>query len=280
MSVFKIIKLFLPPLLLDLILRLRNSESGWSGNYNSWRDAEKECSGYDDDKICDKVFKSALKVKNGKAKYERDSVVFDKVEYSWPLLSFLLYINKLEKKLIIADYGGSFGTSFFQNIKYLNNSELLSWNIIEQKNFVDKARQEFVNKKLNFYYTIEECSEEMNINTALFSSSLQYLSEPYKILNKIISLPNIKYIILDLVGILSGFENDRITIQKVSKKIYDSSYPCWFFNEKNLINFFQKNRFILMESFNCELKKNIQIDQLEKANYKGYFFIKQTRKKK
>ena len=120
----------------------------------------------------------------------------------------------------------------------------------------------------------------MNINTALFSSSLQYLSEPYKILNKIISLPNIKYIILDLVGILSGFENDRITIQKVSKKIYDSSYPCWFFNEKNLINFFQKNRFILMESFNCELKKNIQIDQLEKANYKGYFFIKQTRKKK
>jgi hypothetical protein len=35
-------------------------------------------------------------------------------------------------------------------------------------------------------------------------------------------------------------EKMRLTIQKVPAKIYDASYPCWFFNEKEFTMFFEK----------------------------------------
>ena len=38
---------------------------GWFGDYPSWKDAEKLCSGYDAYEVFDKAFKSALRVKNG-----------------------------------------------------------------------------------------------------------------------------------------------------------------------------------------------------------------------
>jgi len=40
--------------------------------------------GYDSERILGKVRDSLLKVKRGEAVYERDSVLFDKVQYSWP----------------------------------------------------------------------------------------------------------------------------------------------------------------------------------------------------
>jgi putative methyltransferase (TIGR04325 family) len=269
---FRFLKLFLPPILVNFLLRYKKSISGWHGNYNNWQNAQKECSGYNNEIIFKSVLNSALKVKSGEFKYERDSIIYDEIQYSWPLLSFLLYIINIEKKLIIIDYGGSFGTSYYQNKKYLDSSEMLSWNIIEQKNFVKKGQELFSNKELNFYFTIDQCCKTKDPNTALFSSSLQYLAEPYSVLDEVLSLPHIKYIIIDLIGVLNHSENDRITVQKVSPEIYDASYPCRFFNENNLIGFFKKKGYSLVESFNCDLKKDIHIDRTERARYKGYFF--------
>ena len=39
-------------------------------------------SGYDSQLILDKVLTSTLKVKNGEAAYERDSVLFDEIQYA------------------------------------------------------------------------------------------------------------------------------------------------------------------------------------------------------
>ena len=80
------LKDFIPPI---AVRKLTGLMYGWTGNYKKWEDAEKKCSGYDSDIIINKVRDSLLKVKNGEAVFERDSVLFDKVQYSFPLLSAL-----------------------------------------------------------------------------------------------------------------------------------------------------------------------------------------------
>ena len=74
----KLITKLVPPLLLDIY---RNSQRkyGYFGIYDSWEEARKHSSGYDSDKIIEKVKDAALKVKNGEAAYERDSIVFKEI---------------------------------------------------------------------------------------------------------------------------------------------------------------------------------------------------------
>ncbi len=66
---------------------------GWSGDYSSWKSAQQHCVGYDAANILEKVKDAILKVKNGEAVYERDSVLFYKIEYAYPLLSASVVVN-------------------------------------------------------------------------------------------------------------------------------------------------------------------------------------------
>src|SRR5690349_18481872 len=81
---------------------------GWSGNYQSWHDVLKNANRYDAGVILEITKNALLKVKRGEAAYERDSVLFDKKEYPFPLLSFLLHSAVSKKKpLHVLDFGGS-----------------------------------------------------------------------------------------------------------------------------------------------------------------------------
>src|SRR3954462_15124415 len=114
---------------------------GWSGHYKNWQEALSLTKGYDASAILEKVKSAVLKVKNGEAVYERDSVLFDKIEYSWPLLSALLWIAlKKINELSVVDFGGSLGSSYFQNKMYLRTLKKLRWNVVEQKNFVEAGQ--------------------------------------------------------------------------------------------------------------------------------------------
>ena len=61
--------------------RIGQNHNGFFGNYITWEQARKECSGYDTDVIFAKVKAALLKVKTGHAAYERDSVLFDTIQY-------------------------------------------------------------------------------------------------------------------------------------------------------------------------------------------------------
>ena len=60
--------------------------------------------------------RALIKVKNGDAVFERDSVIFDKIHYSFPLLSALsLTALNHNSTLNVLDFGGSLGSAYFQN---------------------------------------------------------------------------------------------------------------------------------------------------------------------
>lgn len=236
---------------------------GWRGSYSSWDEAKQKCSGYGSQIILDKVKQSLLKVKEGLANYERDSVIISEVQYSFPLLSGLMWIAAQNSgKLHVLDYGGSLGSSYFQNKQFLDVLPDVHWCIVEQPNFVQAGLDNFSSHRVHFYYSIDECLKSYKIDVVLFSSVLQYLEDPYELLEEIKS-GDFDYVIIDRTPFVKG--EDRITIQKISPKIYKAKYPCWFFNKSKFLNFMSSSYELILE-FNALDKANIP------SEFKGFLF--------
>ena len=88
-------ELLLPPIVLGAWKNIQSHKGdgfGLIGNYNSWEAALAASTGYDSELILEKTRTALLKVKNGEAIYERDSVLFNEVQYASPLLSGLMWI--------------------------------------------------------------------------------------------------------------------------------------------------------------------------------------------
>lgn len=238
---------------------------GWHGNYKSWKVAESRCSGYDSEEILEKVKTSALLIKEGRAVYERDSFLFNETQHSFPLLASLMWIAARNKgKLNVLDFGGSLGSTYFQNKSFLDSLAEVNWCVVEQPGFVKAGLENFETKNLHFFFTIDECLNSYDIDVILLSSVLQYIEEPYKLLDQLKSA-GIKNLIIDRTPFIAA--NDRLTVQKVNPAIYKASYPCWFFNKQKFLSFIDTDYDLLIE-----------FDALDKANieseFKGYLFRK------
>lgn len=246
----KFIKKIIPPIILELISKINNRKIGWFGNYESWEEAKKNSTGYDTYEILNKVKKSLLKVKKGEAVYERDSVIFDEIQYSWPLLSGLMFAAaKSDGKLNVIDFGGSLGSTYFQNIKFLDGLNFVSWNIVEQKHFVDAGKKDFEDDRLHFYYDVETCIKEQKPKILILSGVLQYLEEPYIVLNELLT-HNLDFIIIDRTPF--NFQNkDVIKRQIVPESIYKAVYPCHLFSMQKQKKYFLSKGFKLFNEFDA-----------------------------
>jgi putative methyltransferase (TIGR04325 family) len=235
----------LPPVVLK-VYQMLQGRFGYFGSYATWGEAKKSSTGYDTELILGKARDSLLKVKRGEAVYERDSVMFDMVQYSWPLLAGLLWIaSQKGNRINLVDFGGSLGSTYYQNLKFLSHLKELRWNIVEQKNFVDCGKRDFENEHLKFYHELEKCFFDQRPDTILFSGAIQYLEQPYSMLGKIRSL-GFEFLLFDRTTFIESGE-DRITLQKVPPDIYEASYPAWFFNREKFLEFFSADYELMVE---------------------------------
>lgn len=245
----KIIKSLIPPILLDIVRKIRTNKYGWEGDYLTWQDAKNSATGYDTNRILEAVEYSLLKVKNGEAAYERDSVIFDEIQYSWQLLTGLMFVAAQSSgKLDVLDFGGSLGSTYYQNKKFLDKFDDVSWSIVEQKNFVEVGKEKFEDERLKFFYTVDEAIKREQSNILLLSSVLQYIEKPYELLDDILK-NNFKYILIDRTSFSKG--DEKIKLQVVPPNIYTASYPCRFLNELKFVKYFEKNNFRIIEDFNA-----------------------------
>lgn len=260
-----ILKNIIPPIFLRIIKR--KPRYGFFGDYSSWREALKLTGSYDSEKIFEKVKNASLKVKHGEAVYERDSVLFDKIQYSWPLLTSLLWIaSKQENRLNLIDFGGALGTSYYQNLNFLSHLRELKWNIVEQKKFVDYGKELFAGQNLNFYYSIKECLKQEKTNVLILSNVIQYLEFPYQFLENIGD--NFEYVIIDRTPVFQN--HDQIVIQKIPPRIYEASYPCWILNDEKIKSFFSKS-YELIADFDADIGIAMKPGN-SRATYKGFLF--------
>ena len=232
-SIKKIIKLLSPSILIILYKKLVTKKSFIYG-FSDWNSAKIKSTTYNTEDVFKKTLSSTRKVRDGLAVYERDSVIFDKIQYDWPLLSSLMLTANVHQRLNVLDYGGALGTIYRQNNKFFDLLDCKkNWVILEQKSFVDIGKQEFENNELSFINSIDELNDSVDL--VLFGSSICYIEKPYDVLNNIIKLkPNF---ILFTKTPFSDLDEDNLSIQIIRPSIYNATYPVWTFSKNKFKNY-------------------------------------------
>jgi len=173
--------------------------------------------------------------------------VFDRIQYSWPVTAGLMWAAaKNGGRLSVLDFGGALGSSYFQHRKFLAELDDVSWSVVEQEHFVQAGREHIQDDRLSFYETIDLCVKVCKPNVILLSSSIQYLGEPYSIIDDLIAT-GANAFLFDRTP-FGDFEKDKILVQHVPDEVYTASYPIRVFSESSLFPFVN-NRLYLVESF-------------------------------
>ncbi len=274
MGLISILKQVTPPVLHSLAKRLSYRYSiktyGLTGSYSSWEQAVLGSSGYDAQDILEKTKQALLKVKNHEAVYERDSVLFDQVEYSWSLLAGLMWVAARHGgKLNVLDFGGSLGSTYYQNREFLATLNHVLWNIVEQPHYVETGKACFEDNCLRFYPNITAFLSENQPNVIILSGVLQYLESPYTILKQVMETPA-DLILIDRTPFWSGKE-DRVFIQRVPPEIYAASYPIWVFSMERFYSTIQDGWEVLTKFDNPTDRLNGPIE----FSYQGAFIVRQ-----
>jgi putative methyltransferase (TIGR04325 family) len=247
MTMRSLAKRLVPPLVLERLKPLLPGTIHFSGTYPSWAVASARASGYDAALILERVREATLKVRDGKARYERDSVLFDEVQHSFPVLAGLLRVaSENAGRLSVLDYGGSLGSSYYQCRNFLPELAHLRWGIVEQAHFVECGRSLFQSENLRFFHGIDECMRETGPNVALLSSVLQYVPEPWQVIEELMAM-EIPYLVVDRTP-FTDCGTEIITIQHVPGSIYKASYPCRLFGRAAFSSRF-KDRYEVIAKF-------------------------------
>jgi putative methyltransferase (TIGR04325 family) len=157
--------------------------------------------------------------------------LFDEIEYSWSLLAGLMWVAaRSGGTLNVLDFGGSLGSTYFQNRAFLSALPEVRWNIVEQSRHVETGKALFEDDRLHFYSDIAACQADTGPNVVLLSGVLQCLERPYAILDQILAL-SCNHIIIDRTPFWAG-PTDRLCVQTVPPSIYPASYPSWIFSRQ------------------------------------------------
>lgn len=238
------------------------------GDYPTWEEAQQNSTGYDAGVILEKTCAALLKVKNGEAVYERDSVLFDRIQHSFPLLAGLLRAAQAhEGRLSVVDFGGALGSSYFQCRDFLQPVKEFHWSVVDQPAQVACGQANFASEHLRFFSSVEDCLSVCRPNVLLLSGVLPYLPTPYALLKQLLQ-HRISHVIIDRTAFLQS-DRERLTVQHVPSTIYPASYPAWFFSESQFQAAFTTAGYRLVADFPGA-------DDLspegEKAVYKGFIY--------
>ncbi len=242
----KILRLLTPPVVysvIKLLSRFANKVDAKAASGTRfiefpptvWTDLARQADGgYSAEAVLQAVVTAAREVKAGRGAYERDGVVFDKVQYYWPVLTgILLAAAKLRGGLHIVDFGGSLGTAYFQNQRFLDLLSDVSWVVVEQPGFVAVGATEFATDRLRFAVSLEAAAARRQVDVILCSGVLQYVQESHELLRQFAQTAA-EFMILDRVLIHDG-DSDLLTLQIVPDWIYTAAYPCWVFSRSELL---------------------------------------------
>lgn len=239
----------LPPVLLRALGRASRGPIRFTGDYASWDAASAVSSGYDLPAILERVKQAALKVKSGEAAYERDSVLFDRIEYSWPLLAALMWVAAANGGVLrVLDFGGSLGTGYFQNRKFLRGLDV-SWHVVEQPAFVRAGKEHFEGGELRFHESLDDAVATAPPDVIVFGASLQYLPDPYAVLARLASVDH-RALVIDRTP-FSRLDEDRIVVQHVPPEIYPATYPMRVFSRERFLRFLRDHGWTVIEHFDC-----------------------------
>ena len=243
---------FAPPALLKEV-KWRLS-THFDGDYASWAEAKKHASGLDPGRTLPRILKATRAVVNGSALAEQDGIVRNQIEYTWPTLAAFMWVASQDTRLHLVDFGGSLGSVYRLNARFLRPLKDVQWAVVEQPPFVLAGKRELEDGRLQFFHELESAFTAIRANVVLFSNVLQYLERPYDILNRTFKL-GARYIVLDRTPIIES-ERDRLTLKTNGKHADVGSHPAWFFSRPRLFEHFAE-RYELVAEFEASERVNV-----------------------
>jgi putative methyltransferase (TIGR04325 family) len=259
----------MPPPMARSVYALRRNSIRFEGPFESWAAASAQCTGYAAEDILSRVLEATLKVKRGEAAFERDSVLFDEIDYPWPVTAGLMWAAaRSNGTLDVLDFGGSLGSSYFQHARLLSALADVRWNVVEQPHFTRAGRAELQDKRLRFYNSIAECLDASNPNVVLISSVLQYLPDPEPVIAELRAV-GAPLIIVDKT-VVNTSAHQSVYLQHVPASIYRASYPCRSLSESRLIASFSPTYRLECAFDSADAPPLVQIE----SQFKGFLFIK------
>lgn len=209
----------------------------YRGDYPDWATAQKSSRGYADSGITQKVIEATRAVREGRALWDRDTVLFHEPMANEPVLRALRHAAAAnQSRLSVLDFGGALGSCWWQHQSWLADLAEIRWSVIEQAELVEIGQREFAMGSLRFYRSIADCCARERPNVMLLSSVLAYLEDPHRLLAEIAAGP-FCHVIVDRTGFISRGP-DRLTVHHVPKSIYEASYPAWFFERDRFLAHF------------------------------------------
>lgn len=240
-KVNQFIRRWLPQGLRDSLNRLLGYAIYFHGVYPDWACAQKSAAGYDESALLDKLTAAARAVQTGRAAWEQDGVTWDHIPVDMPIFAALCRVALAEGgRLSVLDFGGGFGSSYFQCRDFLIDTSDFRWSIVEQPMMAAIGKREFERDDLHFYNDLNEAIAQHQPNVALLSGVLQYLEFPEKVLEQI-RLSGIRFIIFDRNP--CSMTQELITTQVIPASLYAASYPLWLFDcpmmKRNLAQYYE-----------------------------------------
>lgn len=201
----------------------------------TWSKAQAHSSGYDQKAIVDQVTRATKAVLSGQAAFERDGITFEEPEYRWPIAYALQRASQSPAvrgggRLRVLDIGGSLGSTYWQHRALIPPTDI-AWTVVEQPAFVTAGRA-LCGDTIDFAESIDDLDRDEPWDIALFSSVLQYLDDPWTLLQRVQTL-GVGHIVIDRTPFHNGTE-DIATIQHVPAHIYPASYPAWILSHGKL----------------------------------------------
>lgn len=227
-------KRFLPEAWLHRLLKWREPRV-YRGDYATWAEARAKSDGYDSAAILRNVIEATRAVRDGRATWERDTVLFYEPKPHEPLLDALrtAAAGEADGRLSVLDFGGALGSTWWQHRSWLADFPGLRWSVVEQAGFVEVGRREFTVGALRFYDSLDGCFAAEHPNVVLLSSVLPYVENPHALLADLASR-DCCTLIVDRTG-FTTMGRDWLAVQHVPASIYEASYPCWFFDRDRLL---------------------------------------------
>lgn len=251
----------------DLLNRLSGHAIYYRGEFADWQDAERACGGYAEGHLVDRLATAARAVRAGEAAWEQDGVTWDHIPPDLPLFAAMTRVALAhDGRLAVLDFGGGLGSSYLQCRAFLGDAVVHSWSVVEQPELVAIGQSEIARDALHFHRSIDEALASGMVDVALLSGVLQYLEDPWSILDQILEA-KIPYLIIDRHP--CSLTRELITIQVVPPSLYAASYPSWLFDCPRMLERIGKHYELLAA---WEGKDPAIRGWRKGAEFRGYFF--------
>ena len=223
------------------------NSSMWSGCYADWNAASRACNDIPIESQRLAYERALLEVLEGRALYERDSLLKHEPVCCRPLLDVILsFYNQGIACPTVLDFGGGLGSVYFQHKRWFTADKPISWNVVERPEIAATGRRLVKDSRLSFFDSLDTAVQRPP-DIVVANCILPMVPEPETLLASFAALSP-RWFFIGRMPVANRGGHNLISRQIVPRFIYDSESPFWFFDESACVRMLSSNFQIVNQS--------------------------------